>query len=253
MNPDRSTRVRSALSLAFTGVIASVIAAAAGSAATRLIAPSVRNRYFPWITGRALGIAAYLALTALVMLGAWMRHPWRLRRPFVHAEARLRAHAVLAVATVILVVGHISALAADSYAGVGWWGALIPGKSHYRTLPVALGVVGFWAMVLLTMTAGLAGRRGTTHWLVLHRFAALTFVSVWLHGVLSGTDTWRLRVLYLVTGLVIVALVLTRAVVSASAVRVERFVVAQRSQASGSNDVRQDIDSTAKVASGLRR
>ena len=164
MNPDRSTRVRSALSLAFTGVTASVIAAAAGSAATRLIAPSVRNRYFPWITGRALGIAAYLALTALVMLGAWMRHPWRLRRPFVHAEARLRAHAVLAVATVILVVGHISALAADSYAGVGWWGALIPGKSHYRTLPVALGVVGFWAMVLLTMTAGLAGRRGTTHW-----------------------------------------------------------------------------------------
>lgn len=226
MNAERGARLGSALSLGLTGLLLSSTSVVAGSAAARLVGPSIRNRYFPWITGRSLGIGAYLALSALVILGTWMRHPWRLRKPIIHAEARLRAHSALAVATVVLVVGHLTSLALDKYAGVGWWGALVPGKSHFKTLPVALGVAGFWLMVLLTVSAGLAGRKGTRHWLVLHRVAALSFVSVWLHGVLSGTDAWRLRALYLISGAVIVFLVATRAIAKAPAVRTERFVVA---------------------------
>lgn len=139
-----------------------------------------------------------------------MRHPWRFRLSFLHGETRLRAHAALAVATLLLVVGHGAALATDHYAGVGWWGALVPGMSHYRTVPVALGVVAFFALLLVAASAALAGRSGTRHWLAIHRTGATIFVAVWLHGVLAGTDTRALRLFYVVTGLACIGLVVTR-------------------------------------------
>lgn len=223
MTTDRAAKLHSVFSLAATSLIVIAGSVAAGVETARLVEPSIRNRYFPWITGRSLGIASYLALCALVMLGTWMRHPWRLKLPIIHAEARLRAHGALAIATVLLVAGHLVALASDKYAGVGWKGALIPGMSKYREIPVAFGVGAFWAMMLLTLSAGLAGRRGTKHWQLLHRFAALTLASVWYHGVASGTDSWKLRLVYLVTGALSVLLVFSRVVASTPTVRVERF------------------------------
>ena len=63
-------------------------------------------------------------------------------------------------------------LAGDSYAGVGWVGALLPGRSSYRTVPVALGVAAFWACLLVAGTAGLGGRLVRRKWLPVHRLAA---------------------------------------------------------------------------------
>ncbi|MDA8290891.1 MAG: hypothetical protein M0Z33_04310 [Actinomycetota bacterium] len=203
-------RARAALSLAATALAASALAVGAGTLAARAVAPTIHSRYFTWITGRALGIAAYLSLTALVLLGTWMRHPWRFSRPLLHGETRLRAHAALGVATIALVAGHLASLAADRYAGVGWLGALVPGMSHYRTLPVALGVVALVALVVIGATAALAGSSGTRHWLAIHRMSLLAFASVWLHGMFAGTDARTLRPLYAVTGLAVVAVVSTR-------------------------------------------
>ncbi len=39
----------------------------------------VHNKMLPWILGRGLGVAAYVSLTAMVVLGLWLRHPWRAR------------------------------------------------------------------------------------------------------------------------------------------------------------------------------
>jgi DMSO/TMAO reductase YedYZ heme-binding membrane subunit len=201
---------RSALAWVLTGLAAVVLPLAAGFGFARLFAPTLHSRYFPWLTGRALGIAAYIALTALVTLGVWMRHPWRLRRPLVHSETRLRVHATLATATLALVAGHLVSLASDKYAGVGWIGAFVPGHSQYRTLAVALGTVAMLFMVLLFSTARAAGRRGARHWLWYHRLAASNFALVWFHGVLAGTDTAALRMLYVLSGGVVVFLTMTR-------------------------------------------
>jgi methionine sulfoxide reductase heme-binding subunit len=198
---------------AVIGVIAVAVIAAsvvAGAVSARLIGPTVHGRYFLWVSGRAMGIAAYLALTALTVLGTWLRHPWRTRAGGLHGETRLRVHAALGVATLALVMGHLATLAADRYAGVGWIGAFVPGRSQYRTAAVAIGVVAMYVLSILVLSASLAGRRGTAHWHVVHRFASLTFVAVWLHGVLAGTDALALRLLYGVTGAVWVAVVTTR-------------------------------------------
>jgi len=211
---ERAERLSGAASLAATTLVIVAVAVAAGVFAARLVAPTIHGRYFLWVSGRALGLGAYLTLTALVLLGTWLRHPWRLRHPLLHGESRLRVHAVLAVATMVLVAGHVVSLAADRYAGVGWVGAFVPGQSHYRTTAVAIGVISLLVLIVVGASAGLAGRRGTRHWLGVHRWAALVFVAVWSHGVLAGTDTPRLRVLYAVTGLAWVIVVATRVVAS---------------------------------------
>ena len=183
------------------------------------LAPSLHSRYLPWITGRSLGIASYVCLWALVGLGLAMRHPWRARLRFAHPESLLRAHVLLGTATVTLVVAHVAFLASDRYAGVGWLGAVVPGMSHYRTGAVALGVLSLFLLVLIAATARFAGRRGTRHWLAFHRLAAVTFVLVWLHGVLAGTDTAALRLVYLATATVLLVLAGSRALAAAGDAR----------------------------------
>ncbi|NNN10199.1 MAG: hypothetical protein HKL85_13535 [Acidimicrobiaceae bacterium] len=203
-------RTRNVVAWVLTALAAVALPLAAGFGFARLFAPTLHSRYFPWLTGRALGIAAYLALTALVVLGVWIRHPWRLRRPLIHSETRLRVHATLATATIALVAGHLIVLASDKYAGVGWIGAFVPFKAVYRPTAVALGVIAMLFMVLLFATARSAGRVGARHWLAYHRLAAANFALVWFHGVLAGTDTAALRLLYVATGGFVLFLTLTR-------------------------------------------
>jgi len=212
VTPNRTGRIASFGSRVYVSVLAVVLPLAAGYFVTWAFVSTIHSRNFPWITGRALGIAGYLALTALVALGVWMRHPWRYRVGGIHPESQLRSHATLGVATIVLVVGHLVFLAADRYAGVGWIGAIVPGLSQYRRAAVALGVGAFELLVLIAATARFAGRRGTRHWLAVHRLASVTFMMTWFHGVLAGTDTAALRVMYLATGSFVAFLVCSRVV-----------------------------------------
>ncbi len=184
---------------------------AGGFAIVSISASARQNRMAPWIVGRGLGVAAYLALTAVVLLGTWYSHPWRFRRPVLHPAVQLRAHAVLASATLALVAGHVSALILDRYARVGVGGAFIPGTSGYRPGAVALGTVALYLGAAAGGTAALAGRILAGHrWLEVHRFAALVFVTCWFHGVLAGSDTPALRPMYIVTGVAVLVLTVTR-------------------------------------------
>ena len=212
--PGAAERVRGFVSSWGTALVAIACSIGAGYLFAVLGAPTYHSRYFPWIAGRTLGLASYLALFALVCLGIWVRHPWRNRWSFLHAETRLRVHAALGATTVVLVTGHLAALAADSYAGVGWGGALLPGLSHYRTVPVALGVGALYLLIAVSATAALSGRIFGRPWLAVHQIATPTFALVWFHGVLSGTDTPTLRTAYVATGAFVVLLATTRYVIA---------------------------------------
>ena len=168
------------------------------------------DRNGPWILGRAAGFTSYVLLMLLVALGLVLSHPWRTRFARPSAATRIRLHISLAVFTLAFVVLHIVVLAADSYAGVGIKGSLVPMAATYRPLPVSLGVLGVYAGLLAGVTAALAGRIAARVWWPIHKVAAVSFVLVWVHGLLAGSDTRPLFALYLVTGGAIVVLALTR-------------------------------------------
>jgi len=170
----------------------------------------VHNRMLPWILGRSLGVASYLTLTALVLLGLWLRHPLRTRAWSPRPESLLRGHVVLAASTVVLLVGHVTSIALDRYAGVGWKGALVPGHAHYRPTAVAVGTVALYALVLVGGTAALAGAIGSRIWFPIHVVSATVFCLCLVHGVLAGSDGNALRWLYVGTGALVVAVQITR-------------------------------------------
>jgi DMSO/TMAO reductase YedYZ heme-binding membrane subunit len=109
------------------------------------------------------------------------------------------------VFTLAFVAVHIVSLAADSYAGVGWVGAAVPGLSSYRMPAVAVGTFAAYALVLTGLSARFTKLLPSGWWLKLHRFAIVGLGLGWLHGVLSGSDTLPLLGLYSGTGLVVVA------------------------------------------------
>ena len=193
-------------------------AAVVGYAATRTFGAAHVGRMLPWVLGRGLGLAAYLSVVALTCAGLWLRHPWRVRwrRPAV--EGQLRVHAALAALTLVLVAGHIVALALDSFAGVGWKGAVVPGAATYRPTAVAIGTVSLYLGLLVGVSAALAGRIGRRAWLPVHRLAAGVFALVWVHGVVAGSDSSRLATVYLVSGAVVIALAVSRRLAHSPAV-----------------------------------
>jgi hypothetical protein len=160
------------------------------------------SRMAPWILGRASGICAYLMLVGLVLLGLSLSHPRRARRGR-SATTRMRAHVLLASLTLGFIVLHVIALATDAYAGVGWWGAVMPFGAQYRPLAVTLGVLGVWLGLLAGGSAALAGRLPRRAWWPVHKVAALTFALVWLHGIFGGSDTRALLGMYVGTGLLV--------------------------------------------------
>jgi hypothetical protein len=169
------------------------------------------NHNAPWIIGRAAGLSSYLLLVALVATGLVLSHPGRarLRRP--RAATRIRLHVSLAVFTLALTVLHVVVLATDSYAHVGWHGALVPMGSAYRPVPVTLGVIGSYAGLLAGVTASLSGRRLVSRaWWPIHKVASVSLLLVWVHGVAAGIDTPSLLGLYLVTGAGVLALAVWR-------------------------------------------
>jgi hypothetical protein len=183
---------------------------AAGYLLARHSTAVLHDRMLPWILARSLGLAAYVALTVLVALGIWYRHPWRVQRGSPGPEAMLRAHVALVASTGALLVGHIAASALDSFAGVGWAGAFVPWHATYRPTAVALGTVAFYGIVLVTLSAALAGSIARRVWLPIHSVAAVFFGVSLAHGLLAGSDSAVLWWLYALTGTAVVVLQLTR-------------------------------------------
>jgi predicted ferric reductase len=177
---------------------------------TREAVPILHDRMLPWILGRSMGVAAYLALTAMVATGLWLRHPWRTRIWSPAPESLLRAHVTLAAGTLVLLLAHLISLALDHYAGVGWLGALVPWQSSYRPAAVAIGTLAFYGILLVGGTASLAASFAGKVWYPVHTLAALTFSAALAHGILAGSDGWTLRWLYVSTGIVVAGLQVTR-------------------------------------------
>ena len=206
----RSDQTRAAARAAGVTVAVAVSAAVSAWLVGVGVQRVVGDKNAPWILGRAAGVTSYLLLVVLVGWGMLLSHPWRTRWTRPSTAMRIRVHVGLAVFTLVFVVLHIVVLATDSYAGVGWRGALVPMGATYRPLPVTLGVIGLYAGLLAGVTAALAGRLPLRLWWPVHKVAALSLVLVWVHGILAGSDTLLLTWLYVVTGAAVAALALSR-------------------------------------------
>ena len=156
-----------------------------------------------WLAGRATGVTAYILLTLLVALGLVLSHPvnqstWKL------SKRLFPWHENLFVFVVAFLAAHVVSIVLDPYAGVGVQGTFVPGLSSYRSVPVALGSLAMYALLVTGLTARYTKLLPTGWWLKLHRLSLGAFVLAWTHGILAGTDSDAFRPLYVVSGVIVV-------------------------------------------------
>lgn len=156
-----------------------------------------------WLAARATGITAYLILTVVVSLGLILSHPVN-QSTWMLSKRLFPWHENLFVFVVSFIAAHVVAILLDPYAGVSVVGALVPGLAVYRPVPVAVGSIGLYALLLTGLTARYTKFLPAGWWLKLHRLSLVVWILGWTHGVLAGTDADALRWMYVVTGLVVV-------------------------------------------------
>jgi predicted ferric reductase len=194
------------LSMRGAGIVAAVIALVVIDA-TGQILPATTDRQAElrfWLAARATGIVTLLLLTFQVAIGLVLSHPhnkttWKLSKRI------FPWHDHLWIFVTAFLVAHIVSLVADPKSGVSVAGALVPGLSQYRSAPVALGTLALYAFLVTAMTARYTKLLPPGVWLSLHRLALVIFVLSWLHGMLAGTDSGPLLLLYLASGAVVMA------------------------------------------------
>ncbi len=158
-----------------------------------------------WYIARGAGLAALVLLSISTCIGALMstrsgnRPASRVVVSYVH-----RVSASLGLGVLLL---HLFAILADSYAHVGWQASIVPFTSSYRPTWVGLGTLAIYTFLLVAAVGFARGRfassqLGATAWRWLHALAYVGWGMAMLHGVKSGTDTalgW-VQLLYIACG-----------------------------------------------------
>jgi hypothetical protein len=194
--------------------LAGIVAVALAAGIAALLWPMTRqtldSQMATWVLGRAAGVASYVLLLLLVITGLVLSHPWARHLRLPSPRTRITIHAGLSLFTLVFVVLHLVVLALDPWAKVGWIGALLPMASEYRPVAISLGVLALWAGVITGVSARFAGHFMGRHWWPIHKVAAGLLVMVWAHSIFAGSDVYALTAFYVATGLIVVALAVTR-------------------------------------------
>jgi methionine sulfoxide reductase heme-binding subunit len=168
---------------------------------------------FLWYVTRAAATSAYITLSATVILGLF-RSLARVSR-IRNARALWlldEIHPYLAVLTLALVVFHLLSLIFDPLIPFSVLNLLLPLDQPYRPLPVDLGVLALYGLVVVWLSSWVKRRIKYTSWRALHYTSFFAFLLVTFHGIFAGSDSaepW-MRLLYMSISAVVTLLILVR-------------------------------------------
>lgn len=161
-----------------------------------------------WISSRAAGVTAFVALTLDVAFGLLVSTGAADR---VLPRARIvDAHRWLSAATLSLTALHAGALLGDRFIRFDLLDVLIPFVSRYRPFAVGLGLLAAYAALLLHQSFTWRKRLGAKLWRSLHAISFVAYAAALLHGLYAGTDARALAGVYLASGALVGALLLHR-------------------------------------------
>lgn len=168
-----------------------------------------------WYAARAGGIAAYVLLSAVVVLGLTMSGRKRLKIWPRFAVEDVHRFGGLLVGTFVGI--HVLAIAIDSFLPFSIGSMVVPFVSRYRPFWVALGIVAAELLLALAVANHYRNRLiSHSFWRRTHYLNFVVWTAATLHGLGSGTDrsTWWLLTITTVS---------VAAVCGATTLRILRF------------------------------
>ena len=194
---------------------------------------------FSWYFARVTGIVSFFLLTLVVVHGLVMSS-----RAFVRAypaAVALEVHQFLSWAAIATVVLHFGSFLFDRYLPMTITETLIPFLFQSAVLSrlgfdlgvtVALGIIAFYLMLVLTLTSTYRSKMPLKLWRAIHYTSFAAYPLFLAHGILSGSDSreWWAIALYGISGSVVLILIITRLVFRNRAVRLERSVAKEKQE-----------------------
>lgn len=142
---------------------------------------------FPWFLSRAPGIAAFVALSASIVLGLMVTT--KAAEPKVPRAFSFEIHGFLSMLSLTLVGVHGGALLFDSWFQFTPLHLVVPLIAPYAALWTGLGVVAMWRMAIVSGSFWMTRRIGYRNWRRLHYVSFFVHIVSFVHGVTAGTDT----------------------------------------------------------------
>ena len=175
-----------------------------------------------WMAIRGSGIVAFLLLAGSTIWGLLIST--KVLGRAVKPKGVAWFHESLGIGSLVATGVHMFFLFNHDYIDFGYRALFVPGASSWRPLPVALGVVGFYAIFVITASFYVKQWIGQNAWRAIHMLSFGAFVAAGLHGVLSGTDTSHPVVLGMYVGslAIVVMLMIIRIVQAATPERTVR-------------------------------
>ena len=140
-----------------------------------------------WYLARASGFVAWGLVTSSVIAGLLLSTRLTNGRP--RPAWILDLHRFLAGTAVIFTALHIGGLVADTYVHFGPADILVPLASHWRPVPVALGVIALYLLGAIEATSLLMRRLPRRLWHGVHLSSYVLFWLATFHLLTAGTDT----------------------------------------------------------------
>jgi len=151
------------------------------------------NDHFWWYLSRSTGI---VALVLLVLSFTWgILLSTRALRGVDRPAWLLATHSWLSGTSLAMVVIHVLSLMLDSWVKFSLRDVLVPGAATWqgatRTAEIgtAVGVVGFYVLLLVQLTSLFRKQIPRAVWLGIHRVSFPLVFGLLLHSGWAGTDT----------------------------------------------------------------
>lgn len=164
-----------------------------------------------WYLSRSSGLIAYLNLWLSMCLGLLITS--KMARLWPGGPVAFDLHQHTTILGIAFALFHGLILIGDRYLDPGIKQVLFPfTMSNYHPVWVGLGQVGFYLMLVVTLSFYARKRILARKWRLIHYLSFVAFSFALLHGIFSGTDSssvW-VQVLYMSTGAVVLFLFIYR-------------------------------------------
>jgi sulfoxide reductase heme-binding subunit YedZ len=159
-----------------------------------------------WYVTRASGMTAYLLM--------WLSTAWglavsnKILDHLLHRSFTYDFHEFLSLAAIAFTIIHVGVLMFDRYLPYNLAQILVPFLSPYRPVWVGIGVIGFYLILLVSITFYMRDRIGIKAFRWIHGLSLVSYLAVTAHSFFAGTDTPLVSVigLYGLTFIVVVFL-----------------------------------------------
>ena len=166
-----------------------------GQTATQKLIVKARTSW-PWYVTRASGLVASGALIILLISGIGQVTGYAFK--FLEPLTAWASHRALGLVFGVAVLLHVFKLLFDHFITFNIYQILFPFVSDYKratilgvhvgSIYVAMGIVAFYAVIMIILTSLLWVEKKPRLWKLIHFLAYLVMFDVFLHALFIGTD-----------------------------------------------------------------